>query len=43
MTGETGQRADQEARVPADTLLLQVRQLAVELHPRRGRSLLVTL
>ena len=43
MTGETGQRADQEARVPADTLLLQVRQLAVELHPRRGRSLHVTL
>jgi len=37
------QRADQVAGVSAEALLEQVRQQALELHPRRGRSLHVTL
>ncbi|MBG7602420.1 MAG: AMP-binding protein [Gammaproteobacteria bacterium] len=43
MTGETEQREDQPGRVSAEALLEQVRQLALELHPQRGRSLRVTL
>ena len=37
------QRADQVAGVSAEAVLEQVRQQALELHPRRGRSLHVTL
>jgi len=43
MTVETGQREDQAAGDNAEALLQQVRQLALELHPQRGRSLHVTL
>ena len=43
VTGETEQGADQATRVSADALLQHVRGLALELHPRRGRSLRVTL
>ena len=43
MAGEAEQREDQAARVSAEALLQQVRQLALELHPQRGRSLHVTL
>lgn len=43
MTGETEPGTDQAAGVSAEALLEQVRQLALELHPRRGRSLRVTL
>lgn len=41
MTGAAGQQADQAAG--AEALLQQVHQLALELHPQRGRSLRVTL
>jgi acyl carrier protein len=43
MTGEGEQREDQPTGVSAEALLEQVRQLALELHPQRGRSLHVTL
>jgi acyl carrier protein len=43
MTGESEQRADQATGVSAEALLEQVRQLALEMHPQRGRSLRVTL
>jgi 1-acyl-sn-glycerol-3-phosphate acyltransferase len=43
VTQEAGQRSDQAAAVNAETLLQQVRQLALELHPGRGRTLQVTL
>jgi 1-acyl-sn-glycerol-3-phosphate acyltransferase len=41
--GEAEQRADHADRVSAEALLEQVHRLALELHPRRGRSLRVTL
>ena len=43
MTRETERGEDQAAVVGAEAVLEQVRQLALELHPRRGRSLQVTL
>ncbi len=43
MTEEVEQRAVQTAGGSVEALLEQVRQLALELHPRRGRSLRVTL
>ncbi|MEA2094711.1 MAG: AMP-binding protein, partial [Pseudomonadota bacterium] len=43
MTGEAEQRSDQAAGLSAESLLEQVHQLALELHPRRSRSLRVTL
>ncbi len=43
MTEESEQRKDQATGVSAEALLEQVRQLALELHPQRGRSLRVTL
>ena len=43
VAGTTGQRADRTAGVSAEAVLEQVRLLAMELHPRRKRSLRVTL
>ena len=43
MTRDAEQGTDQAAGGSAEALLEQVRQLALELHPRRGRSLHVTL
>ncbi len=43
MTGATEQRADRNAGVSTEVVLAQVRELALELHPRRERSLRVTL
>jgi 1-acyl-sn-glycerol-3-phosphate acyltransferase len=43
MAGEAEQHADRSARIDAEALLRQVRELAVELHPQRGRSLRVSL
>ncbi|MFB3088828.1 MAG: AMP-binding protein, partial [Acidiferrobacterales bacterium] len=43
MTRDAEQGMDQAAGGSAEALLEQVRQLALELHPRRGRSLHVTL
>ncbi|MEA3276933.1 MAG: AMP-binding protein [Pseudomonadota bacterium] len=43
MTAEAEQRADQAAGASAEGLLEQVRQLRLELHPGRSRSLRVTL
>ena len=43
MTGEVDDHADQVTAVRAEDLLLQVHQLALELHPQRGRSLEVSL
>jgi 1-acyl-sn-glycerol-3-phosphate acyltransferase len=43
VTGQAEQGANQAARVSADALLEQVRQLSLAMHPRRVRSLRVTL
>ena len=43
VAGEAEQHADRSARIDAEALLRQVRELAVELHPQRGRSLRVSL
>lgn len=43
MAGETEQHTDRSAGVSAEAVLEQVRQLALELHPRRAHSLRVTL
>lgn len=43
MMGEAEQVEDNAAGVDAEALLQQVRELLLELHPRRGRSLHVTL
>ena len=43
MMAESEQSTDQAIRDGAATLLVQVRELTLELHPRRGRSLHVTL
>lgn len=43
MTGEAERGEDQATMVSAEAVLEQVRRLALELHPRRGRSLHVTL
>jgi 1-acyl-sn-glycerol-3-phosphate acyltransferase len=43
VTGGAEQRTDQAGAVSTGALLQQVRQLALELHPGRGRSLHVTL
>jgi 1-acyl-sn-glycerol-3-phosphate acyltransferase len=43
VTEEAGHSADQAGRASAEALLQLVRELAVELHPRRRRTLHVTL
>jgi len=43
VTGQAEQGANQTAGVSADALLEQVRELALEMHPRRVRSLRLTL
>ena len=43
MTAEAGHSVDQAGRASAEALLQVVRELAVELHPKRARSLRVTL
>jgi acyl carrier protein len=43
MTGATEQSADRTAGVSAEAILSHVRELALELHPRRKHSLRITL
>ena len=43
MAGETEQQADRTASVSVEAMLAQMRQLALELHPRRKHSLRVAL
>jgi len=43
VAGKAEQHGDRTATVSAEALIEQVRELALELHPRRGRTLHVTL
>jgi len=43
VAGETEQHADRTASISVEAMLAQMRQLALELHPRRKHSLRVTL